>query len=94
MKLSLVMLVVGSQMAFAAQAMDPFEALHRIDLRWGRPRLGMPTKVDPEKAQKQWAIAKAAVGAPAEAAIVYADESRIQLLPLIRAMKSAPIGWD
>lgn len=61
-------------------------ALHRIDLRWGRPRLGMPTKVDPEKAQKQWAIAKAAVEAPAEAAIVYADESRIQLLPLIRAM--------
>lgn len=61
-------------------------ALHQIDLRWGRPRLGMPAKVDPEKAQKQWAIAKAVVEAPLEAAILYADESRIQLLPLIRAM--------
>jgi len=62
------------------------EALHQLDLRWSRPRLGMPAKVDPEKAQKQWAIAKAVVEAPADAAILYADESRIQLLPLIRGM--------
>jgi transposase len=62
------------------------KALHRVNLRWGRPRLAMPDKVDPEKAQKQWAIAKAVVEAPPEAAILYADESRIQLLPLIRAM--------
>ena len=60
--------------------------LHQLGLRWGRPRLAMPAKVDPEKAQKQWKIAKAAVEAPPEAAILYADESRIQLLPLIRAM--------
>ena len=62
------------------------ETLHELGLRWGRPRLAMPAKVDPEKAQKQWKIAKAAVEAPPEAAILYADESRIQLLPLIRAM--------
>jgi transposase len=62
------------------------ETLHRMGLRWGRPRLGMPAKVDPEKAQKQWAITKAVVGAPPDAAILYADESRIQLLPLVRAM--------
>lgn len=62
------------------------ETLHQLGLRWGRPRLAMPAKVDPEKAQKQWKIAKAAVEAPPEAAILYADESRIQLLPLIRAM--------
>lgn len=62
------------------------EALHRIGLRWGRPRLGMPDKVDPKKAQKQWAIAKAVVEAPTDAAVVYADESRVQLLPLIRGM--------
>lgn len=60
--------------------------LHQIGLRWGRPRLGMPAKVDPEKAQKQWAIAKAVVEAPLDAAILYADECRIQLLPLLRAM--------
>lgn len=60
--------------------------LHQIGLCWGRPRLGMPTKVDPEKAQKQWGIVKAVVEAPPDAAILYADESRIQLLPLIRAM--------
>ena len=62
------------------------ETLHQMGLRWGRPRLAMPAKVDPEKAQKQWKIAKAAVEAPPEAAILYADESRVQLLPLIRAM--------
>jgi transposase len=60
--------------------------LHRLDLRWGRPRLAMPRKVDPQKASKQWAIAQAVVGASPGTAILYADESRIQLLPLIRAM--------
>jgi transposase len=60
--------------------------LPQLELRWGRPRLGMPDKVDPEKAQKQWAMVKAVVDAPPEAVILYADESRVQLLPLIRAM--------
>lgn len=60
--------------------------LRQIDLRWGRPRLAMPNKVDPQEAQKQWDIVKAVVEAPEEAAILYADESRLQLLPLIRAM--------
>jgi len=62
------------------------ETLHQMGLRWGRPRLGMPEKVDPEKAQKQWAMVKAVVEAPVEAAILYADEARVQLLPLVRAM--------
>jgi transposase len=61
-------------------------ALHRLGLRWGRPRLAMPLKVDPHKAGKQWVIAKAVVEASPEAAILYADESRLQLLPLMRAM--------
>jgi transposase len=61
-------------------------ALHRLGLRWGRPRLAMPLKVDPDKASKQWVMAKAVVEAGPEAAFVYADESRLQLLPLIRAM--------
>jgi transposase len=62
------------------------KALHELDLSWGRPRLAMPDKVDPEKAQKQWKIVKAVIDAPPEAAILYADESRVQLLPLLRAM--------
>jgi transposase len=61
-------------------------ALHQWGLRWGRPRLAMPTKVDPEKARKQWRMAKVVVEAGPEAALLYADESRLQLLPLIRAM--------
>jgi len=61
-------------------------ALHALDLRWGRPRLAMPHKVDPEKAQKQWLIAQTVLEAGPEAVILYADESRVQLLPLIRAM--------
>lgn len=60
--------------------------LHRLGMRWGRPRLVMPRKRDPDKAVKQWQIAKAVVEAPPNTAILYADESRIQLLPLLRAM--------
>ncbi len=61
-------------------------SLPHLGLRWGRPRLAMPQKTDPEKAAKQWQIAQAAVQATAESVILYADESRIQLLPLLRAM--------
>ena len=46
----------------------------------------MPTKTDPEKAQKQWQIAKAVVEAAENTVILYSDESRIELLPMIRAM--------
>jgi len=60
--------------------------LRQMGLRWGRPRLAMPLKVDPEKARKQWLIAQAVIEAGPEAVILYADESRVQLLPLIRAM--------
>jgi transposase len=61
-------------------------ALHVLRLRWGRPRLAMPRKTDPEKAAKQWAIALAVVAAEPGTPILYADESRVQLLPLLRAM--------
>ena len=61
-------------------------ALQALDLRWGRPRLAMPEKTDPDKAAKQWAIVQAVVEAGPEATVLYADESRIALLPLLRAM--------
>jgi transposase len=61
-------------------------ALQRLGLRWGRPRLAMPLKTDPAKAYKQWVIAKAVIEAGPEVTILYGDESRVQLLPLIRAM--------
>jgi transposase len=61
-------------------------ALHRLGLRWGRPRLAMPLKTDPAKAYKQWVMAKAVIEAGPQVTILYGDESRVQLLPLIRAM--------
>lgn len=61
-------------------------ALHRLGLVWRRPRLTMPRKGDPAKAATQWQIAAAVVTAAPETAILYADEARIQLLPLVRAM--------
>lgn len=60
--------------------------LHQLDLRWGRPRLAMPIKVDPDKAAKQWAIVQAVVAAAPGTVVLYADESRVQLLPILRAM--------
>jgi transposase len=61
-------------------------ALRQLGLRWGRPRLAMPQKTDPRKAEKQWAIAQAVIAAGPHAAVLYGDESRVQLLPLVRAM--------
>ena len=61
-------------------------ALHRLGVRWGRPRLTMPDKLDPQKAERQWAIAEAVVTAGPTTAVLYADESRVQTLPLLRAM--------
>ncbi|HEY0737475.1 MAG TPA: IS630 family transposase [Herpetosiphonaceae bacterium] len=61
-------------------------ALQRLGLRWRRPRLAMPRTPDPQKAAKQWQLAAAVVAAPPDTAIIYADESRIQTLPLVRAM--------
>jgi len=62
------------------------QSMQRLGLRWSRPRLSMPDKVDPQKASKQWAIAKAIIEAPEEAVVLYGDESRLQLLPVLRAM--------
>jgi transposase len=60
-------------------------ALRRAGLAWRRPRLAMPRKTDPAKAAKQWAIAAAVVAAGPAATVLYADETRVQLLPLVRA---------
>lgn len=60
--------------------------LQRLKLRWRRPRLAMPRKTDPAKARKQWEIVEAVIRAGPGAAVVYADESRVQTLPLLRAM--------
>lgn len=61
-------------------------ALQRLHLRWRRPRLAMPQKTDPDKARKQWAIVEAVISAGPDAIILYADESRVQTLPLLRAL--------
>jgi transposase len=57
-----------------------------LGLRGGRPRLAMPTQGDPAKARNQWLMAQAVVEAGPEAAILYADASRLHLRPLVRAM--------
>ncbi len=62
------------------------QALHAIGLAWSRPRLAMPAKTDPQKAAKQWAVAYAVIEAGPTATVLYADESRIELLPLVRSM--------
>ena len=59
--------------------------MHRLGLAWRRPRLTMPRKTDPDKAAKQWVIAEAVIAAGPEATVLYADETRLQLLPLVRA---------
>lgn len=58
----------------------------RLGLRWTRPRLSLPDKTAPHKATKQGAIAKAILDAPGDTVVGYADQSRLQWLPLRRRM--------
>lgn len=83
---AMLLVVLAKQLQVALSASTLRTVLHRLGLRWRRPRLAMPQKTDPEKAVKQWRIAQAVVEATPETIILYGDESRIQLLPLLRAM--------
>jgi transposase len=83
---SMLVLAVVAQVGVALSRSTLRAQLHQLRLRWGRPRLAMPRKRDPDKAAKQWAIVQAVVEADPTTAILYADESRVQLLPLLRAM--------
>jgi transposase len=83
---AMLILAVVNRLNVHLSATTMRAVLHGLGLRWSRPRLCMPKKLDPAKALKQWAIAQAVIAAGAEAVVLYADESRIQLLPLIRAL--------
>ena len=83
---AMLVLALADKLRVHLSASTIRQALHHARLAWGRPRLAMPRKTDPQKAAKQWAIAQAVIDAGPEAAVLYADESRIQLLPLLRSM--------
>ncbi|HEY1333321.1 MAG TPA: IS630 family transposase [Myxococcaceae bacterium] len=85
---AMLLLGLGARLQLALSPTTLRATLHRLGLRWRRPRLAMPRKTDPEKAAKQWRIVEAALAAGPEAAILYADESRVQTLPSVRAMWS------
>lgn len=80
----LVVLAQNLQVALSSSTLQT--VLHRLGWRWRCPRLAMPQKTDPEKTVKQWRIARAVVEATMETVVLYADVSRIQFLPLLRAM--------
>ena len=83
---AMLVVVIAQKLSVRLSPSTLRSTLHQLGLRWGRPRLAMPQKTDPEKAAKQWHMARAVVEAPPETVILYADESRLQLLPLLRAM--------
>jgi transposase len=83
---AMLVLAVANKLGVRLSMSSVRNSLHQLGLSWGRPRLAMPTQNDPEKAQKQWQIVKAVVEASDETVVLYSDESRIELLPLIRAM--------
>ena len=68
--------------------------LHGLGLRSGSPRLAMPLKVDPpESARKQWSSPKKQwSGRPCSGNPAVGVESRVQLLPLIRAQHVVLVG--
>jgi transposase len=83
---AMLTLVLATQLHISVCANTIRSALHRVRLRWRRPRLAMPHKTDPLKAQKQSAIVDAVIRAGPDAILLYSDESRLQTLPLLRAM--------
>jgi len=83
---AMLVLVLATQLHLHVCRNTVRNGLQRLKLCWRRPRLAMPRKTDPDKARKQWAIAEAVISAGPDAAVVYADESRVQTLPLLRAM--------
>ena len=77
---------LGHRLGLWCSASPVRAALHRVGLRWRRPRLAMPRKVAPENASTPWGMAQAVVAASPEAAILYRAESRRPRLPLLRAL--------
>lgn len=82
---AMMVLALATKLGVKLSSSSVRGAFHQLGLRWGRPRLGMPRKVDPDKAQKQWLIAQTVLEVGPDAVILYGDESRVHLLPLIRA---------
>lgn len=83
---AMLVLALAEQVRVRLSPSTVRQALHQARLAWARPRLAMPRKTDPQKAAKQWAIAQAVIDAGPDATVLYVDESRLQLLPLVRAM--------
>jgi putative transposase len=83
---AMLVLALANRLTVRISASTVRATLRAVGLRWGRPRLAMPNKTDPHKAAKQWAIAQAVIDAGPTATVLYADEARIALLPLLRAM--------
>src|SRR5262249_29394213 len=66
---------LGPQLGVQLSASTQRGAVRGLGLRWGRPRLAMPLKTDPEKAPKPWVMARAVIEAGPKAAMLYGDES-------------------
>lgn len=58
--------------------------LLRLDFRWRRPKLVLPT--DPEARRKMWTLCECLLSAPAHAVVLCLDECDVHLLPVLRAM--------
>src|SRR5262245_52140124 len=82
----MLLLVLATQLQLQLCRTTLRNALQRLKLRWGRRRLAMPRKTDPDKPRKQSAIAEAVIRAGPHAVVLYADESRVQTLPGLRAI--------
>jgi transposase len=58
--------------------------LLRLDFRWRRPKLGLPT--DPEARAKMQHLLERVLAAPADAVLLCLDECDVHLLPVLRSM--------
>jgi hypothetical protein len=75
--IAMLALALGPKVGVSLSATTVRVTWRELGLRWGRPRLPMPTQVDPAPAYQQGVIAQAIVESGPEAAILYADESRL-----------------
>ena len=74
---AMLVLALSQKLGVSISRITVRSALRALRLRWGRPRLAMPAKTDPQKSAKQWAIAQAVieVGPELPSQILLASES-------------------
>jgi transposase len=83
---AMLVLALSKKLGLGLSRSTVRSALQALRLRWGGPAWPCRPKPTRRRAPNSGLSSKAVIAAGSEAAVLYADEARIALLPLLRAM--------